>query len=592
MNTKPILYSLEPFDPSGHRFRVTVTIPAPAARGQVVSLPAWIPGSYLVRDFARQIETIEARCGSKKIALTKIGNHSWRAAVCSSPLTITTTVYAYDLSVRGAHLDQSHAFLNGTSVFLCIHGSESLPCVVNLLPPPKPLRWSVFTSLPQWGKNQSGKQHAFGKYRAENYDALIDHPIEMGNPQVAKFKACGAKHELVFTGNIPNLDLKRISQDVKKICETQIRFFEPDTHLAPFLDSAQHYVFMTMVTGDSYGGLEHRASTALMASRKDLPIIGQEKTPAGYETFLGLVSHEYFHTWHVKRIKPSVFAPYDLTRETHTRLLWIFEGFTSYYDDLMLLRSGVIDRQTYFSILGKQISSVLNAPGRHKQSVAESSFDAWTRYYKQDENSPNALVSYYTKGSLIALGLDLTIRYATRDQHSLDDVMRLLWHRYGRDFYIGAGQGLAERDFARIVREACGVDVSEELQSWVHGTVDVPLKKLFALNGIALNFKTPSHLPSLDVRVRKQGEHLVLATVFEHGAAHRAGLSAMDTLVAVDGLRVDASQSSLDALLERYQPEDRVTIHAFRRDELISFNVKLSAPANSACELKVMATTA
>ena len=594
MNTKPILYSLEPFDPAGHRFRATITIPTPSPKGQVVSLPAWIPGSYLVRDFARQIETIEGRAGNKKIAMTKIGNHSWRAEACSGALTVTTTVYAFDLSVRGAHLDQSHAFFNGTSVFLRANGHEDLPCKLTLIPPPKPLRWSVFTSLPIAGKGTSERVrtkalHNFGTYKAENYDALIDHPIEMGTPQVATFKACGAPHELVFTGNIPNLDIKRITHDVKKICEAQIRFFEPRTHLAPFLDSASHYVFMTMVTGDSYGGLEHRASTALMASRKDLPIIGQDKTPAGYETFLGLVSHEYFHTWHVKRIKPAVFAPYDLTRETHTRLLWIFEGFTSYYDDLMLLRSGVINLQTYLSILGRQISSVIGAPGRHKQSVADSSFDAWTRYYKQDENSPNALVSYYTKGSLIALGLDLTIRHETCDQYSLDDVMRLLWHRYGRDFYQGAGRGLPEQEFVRLVREACGVDVSSALKQWVHGTEDVPLKKLFARQGIALNFKASSKLPSLDVRVRKQGDSLVLATVLEHGAAHQAGLSAMDALVAIDGLRVDGSAAQLDSLLERYQPGDTVTIHAFRRDELLQFKVRLAAPAALTCELSEIA---
>ena len=587
MNTKPILYSLEPFDLAGHRFRVTLTIPAPSAKGQIVSLPAWIPGSYLVRDFARQIETIEARCGAKKIALTKIGNHSWRAAPCTGALTITTTVYAYDLSVRGAHLDQTHGFFNGTSVFLRAHGHEHLACELNLLPPARPTRWSVFTSLTEAGRGSAKtRRHGFGKYRAENYDALIDHPIEMGTPQVARFLACGAEHELVFTGNIPNLDLKRITQDVKKICEAQIKFFEPETHLAPFLDSATRYVFMTMVTGDSYGGLEHRASTALMASRKDLPVIGQEKAPAGYETFLGLVSHEYFHTWHVKRIKPAVFAPYDLTRETHTRLLWIFEGFTSYYDDLMLLRSGVIDRKSYLSLLGKQISAVWSAPGRHKQSVADSSFDAWTRYYKQDENSPNALVSYYTKGSLIALGLDLTIRQATQDQHSLDDVMRLLWQRYGRDFYLGAGQGLPEQAFVKLVREACGVDISSELARWVEGTEDVPLKKLFAGQGISLTFKSASKLPSLDVRVRKQGEQLVLATVFEHGAAHQAGLSAMDALVAINGLRVEASPAALDTLLERHQVGETVVVHAFRRDELLEFKVRLASPATLTCELK------
>lgn len=587
MNTKPILYSLDPFDLSGHRFRITMTIPEGSLKGQIVSMPAWIPGSYLIRDFARQVETIEARSGKTSVPVVKLDNHRWRADPCKGALTITITVYAYDLSVRGAHLDQAHGFFNGTSVFLRPHGLEDRPCELELLAPKRPVRWSVFTSLPELNKGSPRTRiHAFGKYRAENYDALIDHPVEMGTPQVAKFKACGAEHELVFTGNIPNLDLKRITQDIRRICEAQIKFFEPDTHRPPFLDSATRYVFMTMVTGDSYGGLEHRASTALMASRKDLPVIGQEKVPEGYQTFLGLVSHEYFHTWHVKRIKPAVFAPYDLSRENHTRLLWIFEGFTSYYDDLMLLRSGVIEDKDYLSMLGKQIASVWAAPGRHKQSVAESSFDAWTRYYKQDENSPNALVSYYTKGSLIALGLDLTIRQATQNSHSLDDVMRLLWQRYGRDFYTGQSHGLTEQAFPKLVREACGVDVSAELEEWVNGTKDIPLQKLFAQTDIKMGWKASVSRPSLDARTRKQGDYLVLASVFEHGAAHQAGLSAMDNIVAIDGLKVEASASALDTLLDRYQPGDVVGVHVFRRDELLEFSVKLGAPAKSVCTLQ------
>jgi len=586
MNTKPILYSVEPFDLAGHRFRVTVTIAEPAKSGQVFSLPAWIPGSYLIRDFARQIESISAKCGAQTVNLTKTGNHSWRAAPCAGALKITTIVYAWDLSVRGAHLDESHGFFNGTSLYLRIHGHEHLPCEVILCAPPKPAKWNVYTSLSEAPASRlAAQRHGFGHYRAENYDALLDHPVEMGTPQVIKFNACGAEHELVFTGEIPNLDLKRIRDDVKRICETQIKFFEPETARAPFLDSASRYVFMTMVTGSDYGGLEHRASTALVASRRDLPTLGQTQAPEGYQTFLGLVSHEYFHTWNVKRIKPAVFAPYDLSRENHTRLLWIFEGFTSYYDDLMLLRSGVISRSEYFKILGKQISSVMTTPGRHKQSVAESSFDAWTRYYKQDENSPNALISYYTKGSLIALGLDLTIRQATNDQYSLDDVMRCMWQRYGREFYTGKPEGITENGFSKLVRETTGADVSKEIALWAYGTEDVPLKTLLRHQYIELSWKAASTKPTLDVRTRKQGEQLVLATVFEHGAAHTAGLSAMDTLVAMDGIRVDANINTLETLLSRYAPGERVTIHVFRRDELRAFNLTLAAPVQNECVL-------
>src|SRR5690606_18527680 len=248
------------------------------------------------------------------------------------------------------------------------------------------------------------------------------------------------------------------------------------------------------------------------------------------------------------------------------------------------LRSGVISQADYLRLLGKTITGVARAPGRRKQSVAESSFDAWTRYYKQDENSPNALVSYYTKGALVALGLDLTIRRDSGGARSLDDVMRLLWQRYGRDFYRGKPQGLPEDALPELVREATGVDVRRFVARHAYGTADVPLAELLAPHGIALQWKAPVNIPSLDVRTRKQGDGLALATVFEGGAAHRGGLSAGDVLVAVDGLRVDAP-AGLDLLLAQYRPGDRVTVHVFRRDELRAFTVRLAPPAALDCVL-------
>ncbi|SOE52375.1 protease, putative [plant metagenome] len=588
--TPALLYRLQPADPAGHRYRITLTVDAPDPAGQRFTLPAWIPGSYLIRDFSRQVETISARAGTRAVALTKHGDHGWTAAPCRGPLTLAYTVYAWDLSVRGAHLDDTHGFFNGTSVFLRVEGQEDQPCLLDIAEPVGIQGWKVYTSLPEArGMAGAARRHGFGLYAAPDYDALIDHPVEMGTPQVVRFTAHGAEHEMVFTGEIPNLDLARIAEDTRRICEAQIAFFEPRTKRAPFLDSATRYVFMTQVTGDAYGGLEHRASTALMASRKDLPARGQAGQSEGYRTFLGLVSHEYFHTWHVKRIKPAAFAPYDLSAPAHTRLLWVFEGFTSYYDDLMLLRAGVIDRADYLGLVGKTIGGVARAPGRHKQSVAQSSHDAWTRYYKQDENSPNALVSYYTKGSLVALGLDLTIRQATGNRQSLDDVMRLMWRRHGRDFYRtadgrgGAQLGVPEDGMAALVHDATGVDVSDFLRRYVEGVADVPLDTLLPAQGVPVRWKAGSALPGLDARTRKQGDTLALATVHENGAAHRAGLSAGDVLVAIDGLKVDAG--NLDTVLQRYQPGQAVTLHAFRRDELRTFTLRLAAPGKLDCVL-------
>ncbi|WP_413230784.1 M61 family metallopeptidase [Pelistega ratti] len=570
MTMKDILYRITPIDLAGHLFSVELQIQHPDPNGQYLSLPTWIPGSYLVRDFSRHIQQVKANNTQQPLSIKKQDNHTWQVQPSSLPITITYLVYAWDLSVRAAHLDETHAFFNGTSVFLQVHGQEDKPCYVDICPHPQKQHWEVYTSLPE-AKNT--KHHQFGLYVAPNYDALIDHPVEIGTPTVLSFDVCGIPHEMVFTGLIPNMDTKRITHDVAKICEYQIKFFEPETHQAPFLDSSNRYVFMTMVTGNDYGGLEHRASTALMASRQDFPVIGQETMSEAYCQFLGLVSHEYFHSWNVKRIKPQVFAPYNLSQATPTHLLWIFEGFTSYYDDLILFRAGLIDEDRYLSLVQKTINSVYSGTGRFKQSVAESSFDAWTKYYKQDENSINSIVSYYTKGSLVALGLDLFIRQ--HSSYSLDDVMRLLWQKYGRHFYRQtASKGLGETEFINIIKEATGVDTTAFIQRYAYGTEDIPLAELCLPHGILLSAEE-SDKPSLHIRTKTQHNYCQISQVFEGGSAHQGGLSAGDIFVAIDGIRVD--DKNLDILLNRYRIHDTVEIYVFRRDELRKFNIKLLA---------------
>jgi len=595
MNTKPLLYRLTPADPAGHCFSVQLTIAQPDAEGQILSLPAWIPGSYLLRDFSRQIQDIRAHdAQNAPVAITKTGSHSWQCAPCHGALHLEYRVYAWDLSVRGAHFDETHAFFNGTSVFLFPHGQTNQPCLLDIAPPPHTKKWKVFTSLPEANPqhySKAAKRHGFGLYEAPDYDALIDHPVEMGTPQVVSFQAHGAEHEMVFTGEIPGLDLKRIAADTQKICEAQIALFEPQTKAAPFLDSAARYVFMTMVTGNAYGGLEHRASTALMISRNDLPVVAQKKAPDGYTTFLGLVSHEYFHTWNIKRIKPAAFTPYNLLQENHTRLLWVAEGFTSYYDDLMLLRSGVINETQYFSLLEKTIGLVMRSPGRHRQSIADSSYDAWTRFYKQDEESPNAIVSYYSKGALAAWGLDLTLRSATNGARSLDDVMLLLWQRYGKTFYTGVQKGIEENAMAGLIQEATGVNVDDYLLRYVYGCEDVPLTKLLADQGVTLACEKSNALPSIDVRTKTGSGQLELATVYKGGAGHRAGLSAGDLLVAVNGLRI-TDAASLDQAMRLCRPNQSVPVHVFRRDELRVYKVKTASPPNDKWTLKRTQTAA
>ncbi len=567
-----IHYTIVPKDLAGHLFNVTVTVPAPAKDGQVFALPAWIPGSYMIREFARNIVRIRAELNGANVALEKLDKHSWRADPVDGALTLHYEIYAWDLSVRAAHLDQTHGFFNGTSVFLRVLGQEQVAHEVDIQRPsdPQARSWRVATAM----KELAAKRYGFGTYVAADYDELIDHPVEMGEFALATFKAHGIPHDIVITGRVPNLDMARLQADLKAICETQISFFEPQTHRAPL----ERYVFMTMAVGDGYGGLEHRASTALICARADLPCSATPQTgepSEGYLKFLGLCSHEYFHTWNVKRIKPAVFAPYDLQVENYTPLLWLFEGFTSYYDDLMLVRAGIIGEPTYFKLLGKTVGSVLRGSGRTKQSVADSSFDAWSKYYRQDENSPNAIISYYSKGSLIALAFDLTIRAKTGGAKTLDDVMRALWQRYGQDFYPSVGRGVTESEVEALFDEVSGLKLRNLFDKCVRGTEDLPLAKLFAPFGVKLADERKTGKPSFDAGIGRDPLGARLTQVHEGGAAHQAGLSALDIVIAIDGLRVSGNPANVDALLSRYRVGDKLTIHAFRRDELMAFDLTL-----------------
>ncbi len=561
-----IHYTIFPKDPAAHLFAVTLTVRSPAPDGQRFSLPAWIPGSYMIREFARNIVRIQAHAGGRKVALEKLDKHTWQAAPCEGPLILEYEVYAWDLSVRAAHLDQTHGFFNGTSVFLCVHGQEHQAHVVDIVRPegPEYKAWRVATALPEL----KAKRYGFGTYVAADYDELIDHPVEMGQFELGTFKAHGVPHDVVITGRVPNLDMARLCGDLKKICEAQIALFEPKSKRAPM----DRYVFMTLAVGDGYGGLEHRASTALICSRADLPVKGQKDAGEAYRGYLGLCSHEYFHTWNVKRIKPAAFAPYDLQSESYTSLLWLFEGFTSYYDDLMLVRSGLMDEKQYFAAIAKTANSVLRGSGRTKQSVAESSFDAWTKYYRQDENAPNAIVSYYAKGSLVGLALDLTIRVETKGRKSLDDVMRALWQRYGRDF-AAQGQGLGEDEARTLFEAVTGLKLKRFFDRYIHGTEDLPLDKLLAPFGVLQSDGRKEAKATLGIRTSGNGGDCKIASVYEGFAGHRAGISAGDVLIALDGLRVTAG--NLDKLLSRYRSGDTVVLHAFRRDELMVFSTQL-----------------
>jgi predicted metalloprotease with PDZ domain len=565
-------YQVKPINPEAHLLSVRISIPTPDSAGQKLYLPAWIRGSYMVRDFARNIVTISASSDGLPVALNKLDKQTWQAEPVKGSLEINYQVYAWDLSVRAAHVDTTHAYFNGPSLFLAVEGQESESCELAVDPPDGEAYadWRLVTAMPEVTTDEQG----FGTFAAENYEALLDYPMEMGQLIEAEFSVDDKPHRFMISGRC-STDLERICSDLALICAEQVKMFGE----LP----VQEYLFMLWVVGDGYGGLEHRNSTSLMISRRDLPAKTIQKLSKGYRKLLGLCSHEYFHLWNVKRITPEVFLEQGMQEEVYTRQLWVFEGITSYYDDLMLLRSGVIKRKDYFELVAETATRVMRGSGRYKQTLEESSFDAWTKFYKQDENAPNAIVSYYAKGALFALLLDLEIRLRSQQRYSLDDVMRLAWQRYG-----STGIGLPEAGFEPMITEVTGEDFSDLLDLALRSTAELPLQETLRQFGVELHLqpaksasdnggvlseqlKAKTAKPVLGAKWQEKDGRLILRQVDDHGAAQKAGLSAGDEILALDGLRMNASD--MERTIAECEAGSSIEIHVFRRDELMLFEL-------------------
>ncbi|HXU52311.1 MAG TPA: PDZ domain-containing protein [Casimicrobiaceae bacterium] len=576
----PIRYRIAPLDVHAHLIDVSCTVEVPDAAGQCFTLPAWTPGSYLIREFARHVVRIGARNAQGAVPLEKVGKARWRAAPCEGPLEVVAEIYAYDVSVRTAYADATRVYFNGTSTFLRPEGHEQAPCVLDI---DASFAASIEGARVATAMRRDGAAPwGFGRYAADSYEELVDHPVEIGRFDLTSFEAGGVTHDVAIAG-ARNVDLDRVARDLARVCQWHCDLFAGAPNgRAPF----DRYLFLVLAVGDGYGGLEHRASTSLVCKRDELPRIGDPGLDDGYLTFLGLASHEYFHAWNVKRIKPSAFTPYDLSQEGFTRLLWAFEGITSYYDDLSLARSGVVPAERVLELLARTLTTVLRTPGRHLQSVADASFDAWIKFYRPDENSPNAGVSYYAKGAIVALALDLTLR---RHGRSLDDLMRALWTRHG-----ATGVGVDEDAIEALASSLAGHDLRDFFARYVEGTEDPPLAALLADVGVELALRpregmrdrggkpatTAPAATTLGAQWPASGE-LRLTSVYREGPAARAGLSAHDVVVAIDGIR--ATSDLLAAALVRATPGSRMIVDAFRRDVLMRFDVELAAaPADTA----------
>ena len=561
-----IQYTIWPADLHGHRFRVKLHIANPDPDGQILEMPAWIPGSYLIRDFSKHIESIEAFTNGKNIkpvSLDRIDNDRWCLPQNCAAVDIITTVYAFDSSVRAAYLDTERAFFNASSLCLAVKGQEQLPCSLAIVAPEVASadHWSVQTSMRSVKTDSQG----FGFYLAKDYEDLLDHPVAMGEFQIVQWKSNGIPHRMAIQGCVNLIDSEKLADDLQAICTATMNLFEPQSKKAPF----NHYLFLVNAVLNGYGGLEHRNSTALLCRRDQIPQNGILYEESIYREFLGLCSHEYFHAWLVKRIQPKAFQPYQLDRRNHTRLLWLFEGFTSYYDDLQLFRSKRIDLKTYLKLVADNWNGILRGPGRQKQSLADSSFDAWNKYYQADENTPNAVVSYYGKGALLALGLDLQIRAFSKNQKSLDDLMRLIWQRHGITM-----EGIAEDGIDILLSDLLGDGFTKTWHDMKHkyifGTEDIPIQKWIASQHISVQLKPVSKLEKLKlqfgIRYSDANGWLKVTHVLDGGIAQAAGLSAGDLLASINGQRITSAR--WDKVLAGLTENQNISI-CFYRDDLM-----------------------
>ncbi len=562
---------------------VDITLTFTALSGDTyLWLPAWIPGSYLIREFARHITAVhyqivtDEHSSAQSYRAQKIDKYTWHLpnVKAGQTLKVHYEVYCYDLSVRTAYVDQQRLYGNFTSLALAIEGQEQMPVQVSLLVPKAFLANKIEKDKDQCSvvlacgleatHLHSDDQHVYG-LQADHYYQLIDHPFEIAVQESFDFIIRNSDHQALshrfYLSGKHSANMGRLQQDLTQICQTYLNWLGK----APFND----YTFMTYASGQDYGGLEHINSTSLITPRRDLPSSNEPNMPStSYQRFLGLCSHEYFHAWWVKTVRPDVMLDVDLRKEAFTPLLWVFEGFTSYIDDFMLQASGVINKASYLTLLSEQISRYYQTSGRVNQSVAESSFDAWIKLYRNDENTGNAGISYYNKGALVALCLDLMLLEKSMGRYRLFDIIKA--------FYEQAQQndnqliGINSADMGTVISEFIPrSDWDDFEQRYVNGVEELPIELLLSANGVVMSTDSKNNVLPWGITVQESPEGLTVSKVLRDSVASEAGLSAKDVIVAIDDIK--ASKKQLQLVAE--SDVSKIRCHAFRRDELMIFEV-------------------
>jgi predicted metalloprotease with PDZ domain len=551
-------YRLSVREPHTHLVEVEARFEGAADHGGALDLhmAAWTPGSYLVRDYARHVQDVAAVDETgRALAVAKQDKARWRVTLAGGKdLVLRYRVYAWELTVRTSHVDETHAFLNGAPTYLWLAERQAEPAEVLV---EVPAGWQVVCGL---------RPLAHDRFHAASLDELIDSPIHAGPGRVHEFTAAGKPTQLAVWGRLEAgaADVEKLVADTRTIIEHYAKLFGGDTPEVPY----DRYAFQLMLAPGAYGGLEHRASTALLSSPFAFA------TRKKYEELLELVSHEYFHLWNVKRIRPRALGPFDYQRENYTKHLWVSEGMTSYYGDLILRRAGLISVNEYLQAWGQTMAGYLQTPGRFEQSATTASFNAWIKHYRPDENSPNTAMSYYTKGEILGLLFDLEIRTRTNNAQSLDDVMRLLLENYGLP-----KPGFTDEELQAAFEKVAGADLSDFFQRYVYGAEEIDFERYWRLAGLQMTgvyqnptptFASANRKPgALGLRTRPGGT--VVGFVLAGQPAYEGGVNAGDELIALDGRKLDAGNVS--ERLNEIREGQRVTLTLFRRERLLTFEL-------------------
>ncbi|MHA4894357.1 M61 family metallopeptidase [Pedobacter sp. PWIIR3] len=538
-------------EPQAHYAEVEMNISGLVKDYVDVKMPVWAPGSYLVREFAKSVEGFSATANGKDLKFEKVRKNAWRIHSAKANLIkIKYRVYAFELSVRTSFVDDTHAFLSSTSIFMYPDGQLKSPSTVEIIP---------FTG---WSKVSTGLEPVAGEkftYRASDFDVLFDSPIEVGNQDVFEFTASGVKHEVAMYGTA-NYDQERLKVDMPKVIEQITAIYGENPN--------KHYTFIVHNVSVGSGGLEHLNSTVLGVARDSYA------TEKGYKGFLGLVAHEYHHLWNVKRLRPIALGPFDYDNENYTTNLWVAEGFTSYFENKILLRAGYRTEAETAQAFATGIAAVYNIPGARIQSAASASYDAWIKSYRPNENSGNTSISYYTKGAVIGTLMDLEIARATKGAKSLDDVMHDMYHQY----YKKLGRGYTDAEFKATVEKISGISFTDFWAKYVNGTTPVDYQKYLGYAGILVKDDNAGNQePYMGVASKKVEGLFVVSSMLRGSAAWNGGLNVNDEVISVDGVPLTVVLEKMP-LIATKKVGDVITL-LVRRDGIVK-EVKLVLTAN------------